>query len=378
MPDVLIYSDSIRDPTLRHQVPLAIGDPFLYGERNGTKHVLISAMEQARMGHLEGLTLHAPEEYGQDELVATGLSREEVTLEVALRAVRAWGIEDATVPPTFPLELADHLRANGIDVSTDRDGFRDRRRAKNEHELAGIRRAQKAADAAMGAAAAMIGAATVEDGRAMLDGEPLTSERLKRRILDVFADHDCTAEEFIVSHGPQSAIGHHMGEGEILPGESIVIDIWPKDRESGCFADMTRTFVVGEPSDELREWYRLCEQAIRDSTAKLGPGVSTREPDAIVCDLFEQHGHLTQRTKEEGRPLEEGYFHSLGHGVGLDVHEPPLLSARFDGDTLVPGDVVSVEPGLYKPGVGGCRLEDLVLITEDGHEVLTNFPYELQ
>lgn len=378
MSDVLIYSDSVRDPTLRHEVPIAIGDPFLYAERNGTKHVLISAMEQARMGHLKGLTLHAPEEYGQDELVKSGMSREEVTLEVALRAVRAWGIATASVPPTFPIELADHLRANGIDVAADRDGFRQRRRAKNAQEIAGVRRAQKAADAGMRAAAEMIAAARVDGGRVLLDGEPLTSERLKRKIETVFGDNDCTAEEFIVSHGPQAAVGHHMGEGEILPGEPIVIDIWPKDRASGCFADMTRTFVVGEPSDEVREWYRLCLQALHESAAKLGPGVATDVPDAAVCDIFEAGGYPTQRTKEQGKALEEGYFHSLGHGVGLDVHEEPLLSARFPGDALVPGDVVSVEPGLYKPGTGGCRLEDLVLITEDGYEVLTDFPYELE
>jgi len=378
MPDVLIYADTVRYPELRHEVPVAIGDAFLYGESNGSRHVLISAMEQPRMRHLKGLTLHAPEEYGLDELVRAGLSREEVMLEVALRAVQAWGIQSATVPPAFPLEVADHLRANGIDVATDRDGFKERRRAKNEQELAGIRRAQKAADAGMAAAAGMIAAARVEGDRVVLDGEPLTTERIKRRLEDVFADNGCTAEEFIVSHGPQCAIGHHMGEGAILPDESIVIDIWPKDRESGCFADMTRTFVAGEPSDELREWYRLCLEALRASTAKLAPGVPTNEPDAVVCDIFEAAGYPTQRTKEEGKPLEEGYFHSLGHGVGLDVHEPPLMSARFPNDTLVPGDVVSVEPGLYKPGVGGCRLEDLVLITEDGHEVLTDFPYELR
>ncbi len=137
-----------------------------------------------------------------------------------------------------------------------------------------MRRAQKAADAGM-AAAAIIAAARVDGDRAVLEGEPLTSERLKRRIEAVFAEHDCTAEEFIVSHGPQSAIGHHMGEGEILAGEPIVIDIWPKDRESGCYADMTRTFVVGEPSGQLREWYKLCLEALHASTAKLGPGVPT-------------------------------------------------------------------------------------------------------
>jgi len=312
-----------------------------------------------------------------DELVASGMPREEVELEVLLRAVRSWGITAATVPPNFPVEVADHLRANGIDVAADRELFRRRRRVKNEQEIAGVRRAQKAADAGMAAAAGMIRAASVDGERVVLDGEPLTSERLKRRIEQVFHEHDCTAEDFIVSHGEQAAIGHHMGEGEILPGEPIVIDIWPKDRGSGCYADMTRTFVVGEPSEELLEWHRLALQAIRDSTAALGPGVKTGVPDAIVCDIFEAAGYKTQRTKEQGKPLVEGYFHSLGHGVGLDVHEAPLLSARYEGDDLIPGDVVSVEPGLYKPGVGGCRLEDLVLITEDGYEVLTDFPYDL-
>jgi Xaa-Pro aminopeptidase len=377
MPDVLIFSDSVKDPTLRHEVPLAIGDPFLYAEQNGTRRVLINAMEQARMGHLKGLTLHDLTEFGMDELIATGMEREEVALEVLLRAVRSWGITSATVPPSFPVEVADYLRANGIDVAADRELFRRRRRVKNEQEIAGVRRAQKAADAGMAAAAEMIRGARIQDNRAVLDGEPLTSERLKRRIERVFHEHDCTAEEFIVSHGEQSAIGHHMGEGEILPGEPIVIDIWPKARASGCYADMTRTFVVGEPPEELLEWHRLALQAINDSTAALGPGVKTSVPDVIVCDIFEAAGYKTQRTKEQGKPLTEGYFHSLGHGVGLDVHEAPLLSARYAADDLVPGDVVSVEPGLYKPGVGGCRLEDLVLITEDGHEVLTDFPYDL-
>ena len=379
MPDVLIYADSVRFPELRHEVPIAIGDPFLYAERNGTRHVLISAMEQARMGHLGQLKLHAPEEYGIDDLIREGkLKREERTKELVLRACRAWGIESAIVPPAFPIDLADHLRANGIELRPDPEFFRLRRRTKNEHELAGVRRAQKAADAGMAAARELLASAKVDGDRATIDDEPLTSERVKSAIESAFAANDCTAEEFIVSHGEQSAIGHHMGEGEIKPGEPIVIDIWPKDRESGCYADMTRTFVVGDVPDDLREWHRLCVQALKDSTAQIAPGVRTTTLDALVCDLFEQHGHPTQRTKEEGKPLEDGYYHSLGHGVGLEVHEAPSMSARIDEDELVPGDVVTVEPGLYRKGWGGCRVEDLVLVTEDGHEVLTSFPYDLE
>jgi Xaa-Pro aminopeptidase len=379
MPDVLIYADSVRFPELRHEVPIAIGDAFLYGERNGTRHVLISSMEQARMGHLTDLTLHPPEEFGYDQLLKdTSLKRDDRTREIVLRACRAWGVDSAVVPPAFPVDLADHLRANGIELRPDPEFFRKRRRAKNEHELAGIRRAQKAADAGMGAARELLARAEVDGERALVDGEPLTSERVKAAIEAAFAANDCTAEEFIVSHGEQSAIGHHMGAGEIRPGEPIVIDIWPKDRESGCYADMTRTFVVGEAPDELREWHDLCVRALQSSVAEIRPGVRTVTLDAMVCDLFEQHGHPTQRTKEEGKPLEEGYYHSLGHGVGLDVHEAPAISARVDEDELVTGDVVTVEPGLYRKGWGGCRVEDLILVTDDGYENLTRFPYDLE
>jgi Xaa-Pro aminopeptidase len=378
-PDVLVYADTVRSPELRHEIPLAIGDPFLYAERNGTRRALISAMEQARMGHLAGLTLHAPEEYGFDELIREGkLKRDEIRKEILLRACRAWGIRNAVVPPAFPIDLADYLRAQGIEITPDRELFRMRRRAKNEHELAGVRRAQKAADAGMAAARELLRRTSAAGGRALLDGEPLTSERLKRAIEDAFSAHDCTAEEFIVSHGEQSAIGHHMGAGEIAAGEPIVIDIWPKDRESGCYADMTRTFVVGEPPEELRQWHTLCVQALEAATAQIAPGVRTSTLDALVCELFEQHGLPTQRTKEEGKPLEDGYYHSLGHGVGLEVHEDPALTARLDEDELMPGDVVTVEPGLYRKGWGGCRVEDLILVTEDGHEVLTDFPYNLK
>ena len=376
--DVLVYADTIRSPELRHEIPIAIGDPFLYGERNGTRHVLISAMEQARMRHLSELTLHAPEDYGVDELIREGkLKRDEITKELLLRACRTWEIRSAVVPPSFPVDVADHLRANGIEVTPDRELFRVRRRAKSEHELAGIRRAQKAADAGMTAARELLRATKAKSGRALLDGEPLTSERLKRAIEDAFAAHDCTGEEFIVSHGAQAAIGHHMGAGEIEPGEPIVIDIWPKDRQSGCYADMTRTFVVGEPAEELREWHRLCVQALETVTAQIAPGVRTSTLDALACDLFEQHGHPTQRTKEDGKPLEDGYYHSLGHGVGLEVHEAPSMTARVDEDELVPRDVVTVEPGLYRQGWGGCRVEDLILVTENGAETLTDFPYDL-
>jgi len=362
--DVLIYADSVRSPELRHEVPISITDPFLYLERNGSRHVVIGSLELPRARELPGLEVHSLEEFGNDELVRSGRSRREIRDELHARVCEALGVRRATVPGGFPLEVADALRGRGVELVADPELFERRRRVKNDDELAGIRRAQKAAEAGMDAA------------RELLRSGPVTVERVKSAIEDRFSAHDCTADEFIVSHGWQSAIGHHAGDGEIAAGEPIVIDLWPRDRASGCHADMTRTYVIGEPDDEVREWHRLCKEALDRALREIRAGVTGRSVYDGTCEIFEREGYTTQRTKEEGKPLEEGFFHSLGHGVGLEVHEAPSLGLL--GEELVAGDVVSVEPGLYRPGYGGCRLEDLVLVTEDGCENLTDFPYDLQ
>jgi Xaa-Pro aminopeptidase len=377
MTDVLIYGDSIRFPELRHELPIAVPDAFLYVEAGGRKHAVISSMEIPRLEEAGGIECHPHEEFGIDELIAAGLKRDELHDEISVRAVQALGLTSAVVPFFFPLGLADRLRAEGVEISVDQELFQERRRVKSAAELAGIRRAQRAAEAGMGAARELLRRAGAADGVATLDDEPLTSERLKAAISAAFVEHGCTADEFVVSHGPQSAIGHHMGAGPIRTGEPIVIDLWPRDNESACYADMTRTFCVGEPSAELREWHRLAREALDRTRALLRAGAVGRAVYDESCDVFEGAGYPTQRTKTPDEPLLDGYFHSLGHGVGLEVHEEPGLGITGTS-ALVAGDVVTLEPGLYRRGVGGCRLEDLLLITEDGVESLTDFPYDLE
>jgi Xaa-Pro aminopeptidase len=366
--NVLIYADTTRSADLRHELPLAIPDPILYVERNGSRHVVTHALEAPRLQELDGLEVHTLEEFGSDELIKQGLERDRIALEVAARAVRSLGIERASVPTTFPLQLADHLRASGVELSPDRELFKQRRRSKTELELAGIRRAQKAAEAGMERAREVL-------RRARDTGRTTTCEDVKAAIDEQFVAHGCGADEFIVSHGWQAAIGHHLGDGPIARDEAVVIDVWPRDRGTGCYADMTRTFVIGDPSDELREWHRLVQEALERSLRETRAGASARALYDGTCEIFEAAGYPTQRTKEEGTPLTEGFFHGLGHGVGLDVHEEPSLSITSH-DELVAGDVVTLEPGLYRTGVGGFRLEDLVVVTADGNENLTAFPYD--
>jgi Xaa-Pro aminopeptidase len=166
-----------------------------------------------------------------------------------------------------------------------------------------------------------------------------------------------------------------MGHGAILPGEPITFDLFPRDRETGVYTDMTRTYVVGDVSDELREFHTLCKEALDRVVAAVKPGVNGRTLFEIPCSLFAEHGYPTQLTKQPGEVLTSGFFHSLGHGVGLEVHELPSMGRS--GQELVPGDVVTIEPGLYRSGYGGVRLEDIVLVTGDGYEVITQYPYDL-
>jgi Xaa-Pro aminopeptidase len=374
MGDVLIYADTMRSPEMRHEVPVAIPDPFLYIEHEGGRLVLVSALELERVT-AAGLDAISPERHGVDELLRDGMRMQEAMLEVQLRAVQELGLTSAVVPPSFPLELADHLRANGIDVAVDRDLFELRRRSKTDGELAGLRRAQRAVEAALDVARDMLRRAET-NGTLVLDGEPLTSERIKGEIEQVFNAHGVVAEHLIVAHGAQTAVGHEDGSGAILPDEPIVFDLFPKDRETGVYTDMTRTYVVGTPSDELGEYHRLAKEALDRVVAAAKPGVNGRELMQITCDLFAEHGYPTQLTKKPGEVLTSGFFHGLGHGVGLEVHEPPAMSRS--GDDLVVGDVIAIEPGLYRAGMGGVRLEDVAIVTEDGLDVVTDYPYELQ
>jgi Xaa-Pro aminopeptidase len=377
VPDVLIHGDTVRSPELRHEVPVLIPDAFLYAEKDGRRTVVLHSLEVPRVREeAPELQIVPLEQLGSDELYSQGKQGWEIELELALRACRELGVTQATVPASFPVGHADHLRANGVDIAVDRDFFNDRRRSKNETEVRGIRNAQRACEAALDVSRELLRRAQANGGGLEVDGEPFTSERLKRVIEEVFADHGVEGSDMIVAHGPQSAVGHNMGSGQIAPNEPIVFDLFPKDKATGCYADMTRTYVVGEPSEELRKWYDLVKQALEVSTAGVKPGVNGRSLYEQVCNIFQDAGYKTQLNKEPGEVLEDGFFHGLGHGVGLEVHELPNMGRV--GHDLVPGDVITIEPGLYRSGYGGLRLEDLVLVTKDGYEVITDYPYDLR
>jgi Xaa-Pro aminopeptidase len=364
---LLIHADTERSADLFHAIPFTIIDPFLYAEWEDRRAAVISVLDGDKVREA-GVEVHDPSGFGNDELYAQGLSRLEVDMQVTVRACRELGIERAVVPPDFPLAYGDALRAGGVELEIDAERFALRRRVKTAAQLDGIRRAQKAADAAMAEAASLLHALP----------EGLSCERVRAAMIDVCDEQGCDLPpDVIVSHGPQAAVGHESGFGEIAPGEPVIVDIWPRDRISRCWADMTRTFVAGggAPGDELRQYWELTRESLDTVTGMVRAGADCRAIFDASCEPYERAGVPTQRTKEPGKPLTNGYYHSLGHGVGLEVHERPGLGRS--PDTLVAGDVITLEPGCYRPGFGGVRLEDIVVVTETGCELLTDFPYEL-
>jgi Xaa-Pro aminopeptidase len=377
MDDVLIFADTERCPELRRELPLSVPDPFLYAEVGGVRHGVISRMEIPRLAALgAGVELHAPEELGSDELHRQGLTAHEVREQLVIRFCRTHGLDRAVVPAAFPLRMADVLRAAGIELEPSQSLFDDRRRAKTPSQLAGIRRAQRAAEAGMAAVAELIARAEPRADGAVVDGEVLTSERLRRTLLATFSEHDAFADELIASHGPQAAVGHESGSGPILPGEPIIVDIWPREKDSACYTDMSRTFVIGDPPAELVDYHRVTKAARDAAAAEIRPGAGARAIYDAAAAVIESAGYATARTKKPGEALDHGFYHGLGHGVGLGVHEQPMLGFAATGELAV-GDVITIEPGVYRPGFGGCRIEDILLVTDDGAELLTAFPYEL-
>ncbi|MEF8901631.1 MAG: Xaa-Pro peptidase family protein [Halovenus sp.] len=349
-------------------------DPFvaLY---DGAVHLLFTrSLEYSRAKReARAETVHRGSEYGSEA------KREEYgPTEANVRVVAAFladhGVESVATPPRFPLRAADGLRDQGVEiVADDRSTVTDIRATKTEEEREHIREAQKANEAAMGRAEELIAGATVgDDGQLYHDGDVLTSEGVTQELEMELLRHGCALDETIVACGRDAADPHDQGSGPLVAGEPIIVDIFPQHKTTRYCADMTRTFCRGDPSETVREWYDLTLEAQQAALAAIEPGGSAEAVHDAVCDVYEDAGLPTLRSDET---TETGFIHSTGHGLGLAIHEQP--SVATGGPDLEPGHVITVEPGLYDPAVGGVRIEDLVVVTEDGFENLTDYEKRL-
>ncbi len=376
MTDLLIVGDTERCCELRHEVPVRIGDPFLYAEVGDRRVAVVWSIEGDRIAVVDpSIEIVPSETYATPDLIGPGVDYYDVAPMTIVRAVTDLGITSARVPRDFPVQHADALRAAGVELLADQRFFDLRRRQKTEYELDGIRRASRAAEAGMAAIASLLaGSEPGDDGR-IVDGEALTSELLRRAAASAFAAAGSRSDDTIVAAGPQAAEGHNEGTGRVANDDVIVCDLFPLHVESACYSDMTRTFAVGTPDPELVTWHEQTGDALELARELVRPGANGVEIYREVCRFYEELGYPTNNSAPVGTVLREGFNHGLGHGVGLEVHEAPGLSRT--GHELIAGDVITLEPGLYRHGFGGVRIEDLLIVTDDGSETITEFPYEL-
>jgi Xaa-Pro aminopeptidase len=348
-------------------------DPFLTLYDGSVRLLFARSLEFGRAKReSRGETVERFTDYGYDDLLEE-YDRSEAANRARANFLDAHGVDSVAVPPRFPLQTADGLREQGIDVVVDdSQTVTGIRATKTDAEIEHVRAAQKANEAAMGAAEDLLARAERDGDRLVVDGETLTSEWVKETIEVTLLRHGCALDETIVACGRDAADPHDRGSGPLEPDEPIIVDIFPRDKSTKYHADMTRTFCVGEPDPTVQEWYDLTEQAYRAALEAVEPGVTGKDVHDAACEVYEDAGLPTLRSDPGA---ETGFIHSTGHGVGLDVHELPRVAP--DGEDLEPGHVITIEPGLYDPDVGGVRIEDLVVVTEGGHDNLTDYPVSL-
>jgi Xaa-Pro aminopeptidase len=310
-----------------------------------------------------------------DYAPAEGLSgdRETATAQAAAECLRRHGVRRVVADRSLPLIYADIARAAGIEVQCDWQlGVTDRR-SKDEQEVQWLREAQADTERAMRMACEMVAHATADaSGRLLVDGTALTAERLRAAIDHFLLDRGYANPPAIVAAGPQGADCHELGSGPIHTGQPVIIDIFPRNQITRYNGDCTRTVVHGAIPDELLRMHQAVVAAKQAAEAATRAGVTGEQVHEATCRTMLRHGYRMGLPGPDDPPTYCAMTHGTGHGIGLEVHEPPLLDKK--GPPLLVGDALTIEPGLYCQQIGGVRVEDMVIVTADGCENLNTLP----
>src|SRR4030095_5251625 len=369
---LLLVAASEGDANMLYAVGFFVPDPFIFFRHKNTKFAVMSDLEidrakkQANVDRVLSLSLY------QRKLRKLG--RTSVTMiDILDLLFRERGIRSVIVPANFPTLLADQLRTKGYRVQIKRDPFWTQRETKNDREVKQITESLRIAGLGLEAGIRMLKRTKAKrDGYLYLNGTRLSSEMLKTAVNTTIMAQGWLPSHTIISSGNQCVDPHHEGSGPIKANSSIIFDIFPRSQQNGYFGDLSRTVVRGSASGKLKEIYATVQAGQQLGFEQIRDGINGKEVHQNILALFEARGFHTG--KIAGRM--QGFFHGTGHGLGLDIHEPPRI-APVDA-TLRTGHVVTVEPGLYYLGVGGVRLEDVVLVTPPGNRNLTDCPQFLE
>jgi Xaa-Pro aminopeptidase len=371
---VLLFGESYHHPNIFYRTGFLAPDPVVVVDRGGGDTVLWAsrleegrARKEARVGRVR-----CTDELDWAEKMSRAGAEQDAWSILVESICRAEGLSGVVVDADFPTIIADHLRASDLAVRPRGDLYRRERRIKTEQEVGWIDATERAGMDALQRAIDILSAAEVRDGLLWRDGRPLSGEDLVLAVESRLLELGCTTTDSICCGGPDSADPHRRTSEVIRAGLPVVLDIFPFDKTTRYWGDMTRTVVRGSPPPEVEAMWEAVLEAQQAGLDAVRPGANGRDVHYACCEVLARRGYGSLPKPYRGIESEARFIHGTGHGLGLEIHEYPRVG---DVDvTLEAGDVVTVEPGLYHPRLGGIRIEDLVVVTEDGCRNLTTLP----
>ncbi len=368
----LIIADSEKNANLYYATRFLAPDPFIFIQVNGHRMVVMSDLEvdraktQAKVEEVVSFTKLS------HQVKQRGVA-EPTMLDVIDELLKRHGIAQVDVPTDFSVVHADGLRKRGYTVQPRPDPFFPERMVKSEEEIALLLETLRTTEESLASAIELIRNSEVKADRTLwIGGKPLTAELLRKAMHLTMMEQDCVAQHTIIACGVQAVDPHNEGSGPLKANEPIVMDVFPQHATTRYFADITRTVVKGKASEKVRRMFDAVREGQEIAFRLIKEGIDGSAVHHAILKYFDSLGFHTG--EQDGRM--QGFFHGTGHGVGLEIHEPPRVSVR--PDILKAGMVVTVEPGLYYVDAGGIRIEDMVVVTKDGYRQLTQAPKILE
>ncbi len=368
--NILLFSDTARSADALYFGGVDVPDPFVAFSLKGKRIAVVSALEFGRVKRASDFDVVLPLEAWLEKAARAWPRHSPGAARVIALLSRSLKAGPFTVPDDFPAGLYKELRDLGLPVQISKGALFPEREIKSPAEAAAIREGNRCSAAGIAAAERILRACRVRAGRLIHGGSVLTSERVKIAIETACIEEGAVSDSTIVAGGDQACDPHNRGSGPLRANELIIVDVFPRVASTGFHGDMTRTFLRGRASDAQKAIVAAVRAAQLGALATIRAGVNGTAVHRRVSETFLARGFMTRRTASGS----VGFFHGTGHGLGLEVHEPPRMNATFDY-ALKKGSVVTVEPGLYYPGVGACRIEDVVQVTGGAPRMLSSYPY---
>ena len=366
----LIVAPSDTDADMLYATRIFIGDPFIFLQQNGKRTLVLSDLEIDRAKK----NAKADEfvMFSQLEREVQGKAKKAPPYEKVLaHFLRKRGVKRAKVPANFPLGFANEIKQKGIALETSEGLFWPAREKKTAEEIRLLERALRITETGMKRGMEILKASKLGAGKKLKwSGKTLTSEILRAEIDSAILRAGGVPTNTIVAGGDQACDPHERGFGPLQANSLIILDIFPRDAKTGYWGDMTRTVVRGRASEQQRKLWEAVKAGQALALKRIKAGVDGMSVHKAITELFDRRGFPTE--VRNGRRV--GFFHGTGHGLGLEIHEYP----RLQKVTLKAGQCLTVEPGLYYPGIGGARIEDVVIVEKDGCRILSKFPKQLE